>query len=163
MACVYAIEAYGRDADALPRIVDEAFDEVDRIDRLMSHYKANSPAVAHQPRGRAAPVSVEPELFDFIADAMRYHRDSDGAFDITVGPLMKAWGFFRGEGRVPSEDELAAARRHVGGAHVMLNPSVEDDRLRSTPASSWISEASPKATPSIASSACSNGGRSRPP
>jgi thiamine biosynthesis lipoprotein ApbE len=32
---------------------------------------------------------------------MRYHRDSGGAFDITVGPLMKAWGFFRGEGRVP--------------------------------------------------------------
>ena len=43
MACEYAIEAYGPDADALPRIVEEAFDEVDRIDRLMSHYKANSP------------------------------------------------------------------------------------------------------------------------
>src|SRR5438034_148742 len=43
MACVYAIEAYGPDANALPRIVDEAFDEVDRIDRLMSHYKADSP------------------------------------------------------------------------------------------------------------------------
>ena len=35
---------------------------------------------------------------------------------------MKAWGFFHGEGRVPSENELAAARRHVGGAHVILNP-----------------------------------------
>ena len=53
---------------------------------------------------------------------MRYHRDSDGAFDITVGPLMKAWGFFRGEGRLPPDDELAAARRHVGGAHVTLDP-----------------------------------------
>ena len=40
MACEYAIEAYGPDADQLPRIVDEAFDEVDRIDRLMSHYNA---------------------------------------------------------------------------------------------------------------------------
>ena len=35
---------------------------------------------------------------------MRYNRESDGAFDITVGPLMKAWGFFRGEGRVPSDE-----------------------------------------------------------
>ena len=42
MACVYAIEAHGPDADALPRTVNEAFDEVDRIDRLMSHYKAAS-------------------------------------------------------------------------------------------------------------------------
>jgi len=122
MACEYAIEAYGRDADALPRIVDEAFDEVDRIDRLMSHYKANSPLSRVNREAAQHPVAVEPELFDFIVDAMRYHRDSGGAFDITVGPLMRAWGFFQGEGRVPSENELAAARRHVGGAHVMLNP-----------------------------------------
>src|SRR5262249_3623509 len=68
------------------------------------------------------PVSVDAELFDFIAESMRYTRESDGAFDVTVGPLMKAWGFFRGEGRMPSDDELAAARHHVGAAHVVLNP-----------------------------------------
>ena len=122
MACLYAIEAYGPDAEGLPRIVDEAFDEVDRIDRLMSHYKADS-AVSRLNREAARhPVPVEPELFDFIAEALRYNRDSGGAFDVTVGPLMKAWGFFRGDGRVPSEDELRVARGHVGGAHVKLNP-----------------------------------------
>jgi thiamine biosynthesis lipoprotein len=122
MACVYAIDAYGPDAAALPRIVEEAFDEVDRIDRLMSHYKAESPLSRLNREAATHPVAVEPELFDFIAEAMRYHRESGGAFDITVGPLMKAWGFFRGEGRMPSDEELAAARRHVGGAHVVLNP-----------------------------------------
>jgi FAD:protein FMN transferase len=122
MACDYAIDAYGPDADRLPRIVDEAFDEVDRIDRLMSHYNAASPLSRVNREAAQHPVAVEPELFDFIVDAMRYHRDSAGTFDITVGPLMKVWGFFRGEGRVPSDDELAAARRHVGGSHVMLNP-----------------------------------------
>jgi thiamine biosynthesis lipoprotein len=122
MACVYAIDAYGPDAAALPRIVEEAFDEVDRIDRLMSHYKAESPLSRLNREAATHPVAVEPELFDFIAEAMRYNRESDGAFDITVGPLMKAWGFFRGEGRMPSDEELAAARRHVGGAHVVLNP-----------------------------------------
>jgi thiamine biosynthesis lipoprotein len=121
MACVYAIDAYGPDAAALPRIVEDAFDEVDRIDRLMSHYKAESPLSRLNREAAAHPVAVEPELFDFIAEAMRYNRESDGAFDITVGPLMKAWGFFRGEGRMPSDEELAAARRHVGAAHVVLN------------------------------------------
>jgi thiamine biosynthesis lipoprotein len=53
---------------------------------------------------------------------MRYQHESGGAFDITVGPLMRAWGFFRGDGRVPSDDELAAARRLVGGGHVKLDP-----------------------------------------
>src|SRR5205823_6522699 len=125
MACVYAIEAYGADADALPRVVDEAFDEVDRIDRLMSHYKAGSELSRVNREAALHPVAVEPELFDFIADAARYNRDSHGAFDITVGPLMKAWGFFRGEGRVPTDDELTAARRHVGGAHLMLDPAAK--------------------------------------
>ena len=123
MACEYAIDMYGPDAVALPRIADEAFDEVDRIDRLMSHYKADSPLSRINREAAQHPVAVDPELFDFLVEAMRYHHDSGGAFDITVGPLMKAWGFFRGEGRVPSEDELAAARRLVGGAHVIVNPA----------------------------------------
>jgi len=123
MGCEYAIEAYARDAKALPRILDDAFDEVDRIDRLMSHYKANSPLSRINQEAAQHPVAVPQELFDFIADAMRYQRESGGTFDITVGPLMKAWGFFRGEGRMPSEDELAGARRHVGGTHVTLDPA----------------------------------------
>jgi len=121
MACEYAIEAYGPDAHTLPRILDEALDEVDRIDRLMSHYRSDSPLTRINREAARHPVHVDPELFDFIADAMRYQRDSNGAFDITVGPLMKAWGFFRGEGRLPTPDDLAAARRHVGAAHVILD------------------------------------------
>src|SRR5215510_2390534 len=121
MACEYAIEAYGRDAEALPRILDEALDEVDRIDRLMSHYKPDSPLSRINREADRHPVAVPQELFDFIAEAMRYHRETGGTFDVTVGPLMKAWGFFRGEGRLPSEQDLAAARRHVGAAHVRLD------------------------------------------
>jgi len=122
MACEYAIEAYGPDADALPVIVAEAFDEIDRIDRLMSHYKFDSPLSRINREAARHPVAVDRELFDFIVGAMRYHRDSGGAFDVTVGPLMKAWGFFRGDGRMASADELSEARRHVGGNHVTLNP-----------------------------------------
>jgi thiamine biosynthesis lipoprotein len=123
MACEYAIEVYGPDADALPRIVEDGFDEVDRIDRLMSHYRPDSPLSRVNREAAQHPVALDRELFDFIVESMRYHRESDGAFDITVGPLMKAWGFFRGEGRVPAEGELTGARRLVGGAHVILNPA----------------------------------------
>ena len=121
MACVYAIEAYGSDDTALPMILDEALDEVDRIDRLMSHYKSDSALSLLNRNASHGPVKVAPELFDLIAEAMRYQRESGGAFDITVGPLMKAWGFFRDEGRVPADEELADARLRVGGARVVLN------------------------------------------
>jgi thiamine biosynthesis lipoprotein len=121
MACLYAIDAYGPDDRGLPRILDEAFDEVDRIDRLMSHYKADSALSRVNREAARRPVVVERELFDFIAEAMRYNQQSNGAFDVTVGPLMKAWGFFRGEGRLPEEHELATARSRVGGSHVILD------------------------------------------
>ncbi|HVD78545.1 MAG TPA: FAD:protein FMN transferase [Vicinamibacteria bacterium] len=123
MGCAYAIVAYGRDGAALPGIVDAAFDEVDRIDRLMSHYKPESELSRLNREAAAAPVTVDPELFGLIAESLRYSRESDGAFDITVGPLMKAWGFFRGGGRVPGSDELADLRDRVGYAHVLLDAS----------------------------------------
>src|SRR5262245_25566116 len=110
MACTYAIVAYGHDAVSLPGRVSAALDEVDRIDRLMSHYQPESPLSRLNRQAASATVAVDPELFEFIAEALQYSRESDGAFDITVGPLMKAWGFFRGDGRMPADGELADAR-----------------------------------------------------
>ncbi len=121
MGCAYAIVVYGEDPGALPGISEAALDEVDRIDRLMSHYKPESPLSRLNRQAGHGPVSVEPELFQLIAEALRYSRESDGAFDITVGPLMKAWGFFRGEGRVPGARELADVRGRVGYSHVVLD------------------------------------------
>jgi FAD:protein FMN transferase len=121
MACTYAIRVYGSNVRELPAIVRAALDEVDRIDRLMSHYKPESPLSRLNREAGQHPVKVEDELFDFLEECLRYSRDSNGAFDVTVGPLMKAWGFFEGEGGVPGEADLAAAREAVGYRHVILD------------------------------------------
>jgi len=65
---------------------------------------------------------VDPELFDVITRAMTYGSESGGAFDVTVGPLMKVWGFFDGDARVPTPSELARVRTRVGQRHVTLDP-----------------------------------------
>jgi thiamine biosynthesis lipoprotein len=121
MACVYSVIAYGPDAASLPSIVDAALDEVDRIDRLMSHYKPDSPLSRLNRTAAQGQVPVEPELFDFLVECLRYSRDSDGAFDVTVGPLMKAWGFFGGEGRVPEDLEISDLRSRIGYSHVVAD------------------------------------------
>jgi thiamine biosynthesis lipoprotein len=87
----------------------------------MSHYRADSPLSRINREAASRAVVVEPELFDFIAESIRYSRDTEGAFDVTVGPLMEVWGFFRGEGRLPSDGDLAAARRSVGSRHVIMD------------------------------------------
>jgi len=121
MACLYTIDAYSTDSEKLPSILEHALDEVDRIDRLMSHYKADSALSRINRDAAVSAVTVEPELFDFIAEAIRYSRDSDGAFDITVGPLMKAWGFFRGEGKLASDKDIETVGPVVGWQHVIMD------------------------------------------
>jgi thiamine biosynthesis lipoprotein len=121
MACVYTIVAYGADAAALQAAGERALDEVDRIDRLMSHYRPDSPLSRVNREGAHGPVAVPPELAAFVELCLRYSRESGGAFDVTVGPLMKTWGFFGGEGRLPDESEIAAARESVGFTHVIID------------------------------------------
>lgn len=121
MGCLYTIVAYGPDPSVVSTAAERALDEVDRLDRLMSHYRPESPLsqLNRLPPGTTA--AVDSELFDLIAVADTYSRESDGAFDITVGPLMKAWGFFRGDGRVPAGEELSQLRRRVGYRHIVLD------------------------------------------
>src|SRR5262245_58654136 len=121
MGCLYAVVVYGRDQARLREAAASSLYEVDRIDRLMSNYKNDSELSRVNREAAKAPVKVDPELFAFIAECLRYSRESEGAFDITVGPLMKAWGFFRGEGRMPGEAELAEARSRIGYRRVILN------------------------------------------
>ena len=109
MACAYAIEAYAPPSVDLRVVLEEAFDEVDRIDRLMSHYKSESPLSRLNREAARHAVTVDKELFDFIERSLRYSDESDGAFDITVGPLMKTWGFFRGEPRVKKDADVTDA------------------------------------------------------
>ena len=131
MGCLYSIAAFGGDAQRVGRALERALDEVDRIDRLMSHYRDDSPLSAVNKGAARAPVAVDAELFDFIETALAYGRDSGGAFDVTVGPLMKAWGFFRGEGRFPTPSELERARSITGLHHVRMdrgNRTIRFDR-----------------------------------
>ena len=95
----------------------------------MSHYKPASPLSRVNREAGSRAVVVEPELFDFLALCLRQSRDSEGAFDITVGPLMKAWGFFRGEGRMPDRRDLDEARARVGYQNVVLDEATRTVRF----------------------------------
>jgi thiamine biosynthesis lipoprotein len=98
-----------------------AFAEVRRLDRMLSHYRPDSEwsEVNRHASGRA--VVVPQELFDLVSAALDYSRRSEGAFDITVGPLMKAWGFHGGTGRVAPDPVIQDARARVGYTHVLLD------------------------------------------
>jgi thiamine biosynthesis lipoprotein len=110
---------------ATPRADAAAADALDLIDRLeaqLTVYRDTSEVSRLNRLAALAPVPVEAGLFDLLTLAARITEETGGAFDVTAGPLIKAWGFFHRQGRVPDDDELAAARQRVGMRHVALEP-----------------------------------------
>jgi thiamine biosynthesis lipoprotein len=103
--------------------VDAAFEEARRLDQKLSNYRPDSEwsLVNRQAAGRA--VTVSPELFALLEACLSYSRRSEGAFDISVGPLMKVWGFYKGSGKMPHRAEIRSVLSRVGYQHVILDPA----------------------------------------
>ncbi len=117
----FEIVAYGPQPARLAEAANAAFEEIDRLDAQMSNYSETSELTYINRNAARAEVIVEKELFDLLALSWDYSRATVGAFDITVGPLMRAWGFFSGQGRVPGPAELQSVMARIGYHHVSLN------------------------------------------
>ena len=122
MGAIFSIAAYAPLSIALDDAVGRAFAEIDRLDVLMSHYRPNSEICAINRGAFAAPMTVSAELFALLEEAFRLSKATDGAFDVTIGALMKSWGFFRRSGRIPTPDELAQTLERTGFRRVQLEP-----------------------------------------
>jgi thiamine biosynthesis lipoprotein len=123
MGSSFSVVLYGADRGQLEKAADRALDEVHRLDRLLSNYRPDSEWSRMNREAADRPVQVSPELFDLLSACLNYSVASDGAFDITVGPLIRTWGFMKGEGALPRPDDVAAARQRVGYRHVHLDPA----------------------------------------
>jgi FAD:protein FMN transferase len=122
MGTTFSVILHGTDPVALHKAADAAFDEAHRLDRLLSNYQPSSEwSEMNRSAGQRA-VRVSDELFRLLAECAEYSARSRGAFDITVGPLVKVWGFYKGEGRLPRDKEVSDARASVGYEHVRLDP-----------------------------------------
>jgi thiamine biosynthesis lipoprotein len=121
MGTVFTVAVYGRDRSFLAEVVEQVFEEVDRLDKQMSNYKSDSELSAINREAAGHPVVVEPGLFHLLEISAHRSEETDGAFDITVGPLMKSWGFFRGRGRLPTGAEITQVLKRVGYQHVKLD------------------------------------------
>ena len=121
MGTTYTIAVYGSDRYELDSAIEDAFEEAARLNQLLSNYVAESEwsVVNREAAKRAVPVSEE--LFRLLEQCVGYSRQSEGAFDITVGPLMKIWGFYKGSGRVPHRAEVRMAQTRIGWQHIKLD------------------------------------------
>ena len=129
MGTSMTIEVSGVDPAARADAIEEAFAAMAEVDRLMSHYRSDSVITRVNREAATHPVPVSPAVFSVLAAAEDISRASRGAFDVTVGPLMKLWGFFQKQPHVPSEAELAAVRPLVNHTQVLLDRPAQTVRF----------------------------------
>lgn len=103
------------DSAAVADIAYEALVSLHRVDSLMSNWTDTSEIARVNREAGGKPVTVQAEVARVIDFAVEVNRESGGAFDITVEPLVRLWGFLGGEPRVPKPEEIAAGLERTGG------------------------------------------------
>lgn len=123
MATRFEIVLYGDNPAQLRRAGNEALAEIDEVEAQLSLFRPASEISHVNARGAAEPVRVSPPVFRLLKRAQKLSEETGGAFDITIAPLMRCWGFMNGSGVWPDPAEVARVRRQVGMNHVILDES----------------------------------------
>lgn len=123
MATRFEVVLPGEDAVRLRAAGEEALREIERLEELLSPFLDTSEIARLNQFAATRKVRVSPELFGYLQRAGELSRLSQGAFDLTVGPLMRVWGFGVSQRSKPTPEQLAAAREQVGMQWVGLDPT----------------------------------------
>jgi len=98
-----------------------AFERLEEIEQALSDYRRESEVNRLCEREAGEPVEVSDDLFRVLAMSARVAEASGGAFDCTVGPIVRLWREARRSGTAPAPDDLEAARAVVGHELVELD------------------------------------------
>lgn len=121
MATRFEIAIHGGNPVSMRAAAEEALEEVVRIESQLSLYRPDTEIARVNALAHREPVRVSPPVFRLLLRARELSRQTGGAFDITIAPLLRCWGLMRGGGRVPVPEELAAAQARVGMHLVQLD------------------------------------------
>ncbi len=116
---------YARDAATARRAAREAFARIAALNAIMSDYQPTSELMRLCAQAGGPPVKVSDDLFAVLKRSEEVSARSEGAFDVTVGPVVRLWRRSRRTGLLPNAEKLAAARSLVGYKNVRL-----DDKAR---------------------------------
>ena len=115
MDTVMSITAYGADADDA---VSAAVSKINSLEATLSRTREGSEISTLNATGTA---HISPETAQILSMALEWNRKTSGAFDVTVAPVVKAWGFGgSGEHKIPTEDELTELLRLVDSRAVTM-------------------------------------------
>jgi thiamine biosynthesis lipoprotein len=125
MATDFELIIYGNyedeDPEALREYGREAFAAVDRLEDEISIWRPGSAASRINRDAETCPVKVPSDMITLLQESQKFYDLTGGVFDVTVGPLLELWGFYRKEGKLPGEAVLEKTLASIGLKYVHLN------------------------------------------
>ena len=123
MATRFEVALHGASEATLRAAAEEALAEIGRLEAVLSLYQPTSEIAHINARGAQEPVPVSPEVFALLEHCAALGEQTQGAFDITLAPLMRCWRFMNDTGAVPADDEIQTACAQCGWPQLQLNPA----------------------------------------
>ena len=123
------IAAMGADEAYRKAAIEESFAAIQEVDRLMSNYRDDSELAMINARAATEAIRVSDPMFAVLRAAQEVSERSQGAFDVTVGPLVKLWGFHDRKPHVPTAEELARVKPLVSFRNLILDPAKQTVRF----------------------------------
>lgn len=120
MATEFVVMLPPNQADAV-EVAVAALEQVDVIEQALTIYRPDSEIAVLNRTAGIGPVSVSPQTFDLLRRAIAWSEQTQGAFDISAGPLVEAWGFTSRSGKKPTDDAIQEARQRVGYEQITLD------------------------------------------
>ncbi len=122
MGMPFRVVLYAPDADSANAAARAAYARIRELNGIMSDYEPDSELMRLcRTAGTGKAVAVGPDLLAVLSHSLALSKKSDGAFDVTVGPLVKLWRKARRTKTFPTDQELAAARELVGYGHLRID------------------------------------------
>jgi thiamine biosynthesis lipoprotein len=122
MATQFAVLLPASDSAASDAVL-EALEMLDGIESRLTVYQEESEVSQINRRAADEPVKVSSEVFGILKRAVYWSEETNGAFDITAGPLVDAWGFTKRTGKKPSPEEISLASQRTGYQKMLLDDS----------------------------------------
>jgi thiamine biosynthesis lipoprotein len=122
MGTLARITLYARDGEQARSGFETAFGRIRELDEQLSDYRPDSELMRLCARAGEGPVAVGSGLFRVIEAAQRLADQTNGEFDVTLGPVIRVWREARRGRRLPDPAVLEAAKRLAGFHKLLLDP-----------------------------------------
>jgi thiamine biosynthesis lipoprotein len=108
------VVSVAKDSDTAQKCIQAALAEIRKVDELMSDYKSESEIGRANAEAADHPVQVGEWTFEVLTRSVEFSKLTDGAFDVTVGPLVDLFRTAKKVGAAPTQEQIAQTRTKVG-------------------------------------------------